>query len=63
MLIGQWARTRVKQWKWCQYCERTIFRGEQAYRLNGSPYLVCQECKQKEGNKDAMGLYYQLHYD
>lgn len=48
----EFARMRVKRWKWCQYCQKTIFRGEVAYKVNGLPYLVCGSCK--EGNHEKM---------
>jgi len=42
----EFARTRVRKWKWCQYCDRTIYRGEVAYKVSGLPYLLCQHCKE-----------------
>lgn len=37
-------KVRIKRWVWCQYCQRTIFTGEQAYKIKGMKYYVCKEC-------------------
>jgi len=38
-------KIKVKRWRWCQHCQRTIFRNEKAYKIKGMQYVICKECK------------------
>ena len=52
----EFAPIKIKKWKMCNYCGRTIFSKEQAYRFNSMPYYICKGCMEKGGEQGEKNM-------
>ncbi len=49
-------KTRASKWVMCQYCKRTIYKGEVVYKVRGMPYFICTNCFERREVKDSVRI-------